>query len=444
MRSKGQPVTSPRRRQSLAFFGLGQISRSILWCATDMLIGYHLVDRLGFSGGVAGAIMFVTFALSALPDIFVANWLARQAEPIRVALRLQFVFGSLAAVTGLLLFGPAPSDSYEKIGFVCAVSIAFRLTYAIYDVSQNALISLLPRSQVEVRRYVTSKTVASSAGRLLASFLVFWALSSTADPMADFKVLALVVLPVIVTGIGLVRTKVSPPVEERRQEEFSWGLLPFGQLALPVMAITFQVAFLGLICRLLPLFGSGRQGFADSSSLVLSMVCGTVIGPTVTYVAELLGSRRLSLSAALSFGAALTGIQLLVPHGVAVSLVLAFLYGAALSGITNIIWERVAFIATDFASITGIRIDAPAFALLTTAIKLAIAICNVILGVVLDRFRAGDSTSVTVIIAVVLTGGLGTALFLAIEDPKVKSARSQRGAGWSRSLRLSSWVGARR
>lgn len=422
-------MKSSTLHRSLVFFGFGQLTRSVMWCATDMLIAFHLVERVGFSGHAAGAIMFATFALSALPDIFVANWIAARSCPAQAALRLQYIFGLVAAATAVLLFCPPPGGWYEKVAYVCAASIAFRTSYAIYDVSQNALLSLLPRTSVEVQRYVTSKTMASSIGRLLASLLVAWALARSMNPLADAQVMTLIALPVIVTCFGLARVKVLPEAEQEAPQRFRWSSLPFRRLAMPVTAIAFQVACLGLISRLLPLFGHGETGYTDSATLVLAMVCGTVLGPALTHAAPLLIKKRpLAIATTLSCGATLTGIALVLPHDFAISVTLAFLYGVALSGITNLIWEQVALIATEHASATGVRIDAPAFALLTTTIKLAIAISTITFGLVLDGFRIGDRTSIATIMIVVAVGGIGTALTLLPSHRWMLASRTKQAA----------------
>jgi hypothetical protein len=43
----------------------------------------------------------------------------------------------------LSAYGPTPSSESWKIASICAIPAAFRLAYTIFDVSQNALISLL-------------------------------------------------------------------------------------------------------------------------------------------------------------------------------------------------------------------------------------------------------------------------------------------------------------
>lgn len=402
-----------------------------------MLIAYHLVERVGFSGQAAGTIMFCTLVLSALPDVFVAHWLTRRRNPAHAAVRLQFGSGVVAAVAAVAMFWPPPAGWYEKVGFVCAASIAFRTSYAIYDVSQNSLISLLPQSAESVRRYVTGKTLASSVGRLLASLLLMWALTVPVDPLVDTKVMALIAPLVITTCFGLARIKPSARADVESRPAFRWSSLPFRRLAVPILAITFQVGLLGFISRLLPLYGHGEAGYAQSSAMVMAMVCGTVLGPPFVHAVGAHGNGRpLLLATTLPGSAMLTGIALVLPHGAFVSTALAALYGVTLSGITNLIWERAALVATDHADAAAVRIDGPVFALLTTAIKLAIAASSVIFGFALEGFRSGNPASILLIMIVVVVGGGGTAMTLLPREIWLHRSLRTKGGSEARALHV--------
>lgn len=423
------------RKRSLAsspqlhlFFGLGQCSRSLIWCVTDLLIGYHLVARLGISGQLAGIILFITFLISALPDLFIANWVARRSNPLAIALRLQASFGVASLLAGLLLFAPAPTEGSWTIVYICAVSMVFRLAYAVFDVSQNALISLLPETREAVRSYVVNKTFSSSVGRLASSLLVFLALEAPTDRWADFKALAIVIVPVVVGVTGLAVVPSARVHDLPVNLPFRWRSLPLRRLAMPIVATAMEIGLLGLLGRLLPLFGNGRAGSADGASLVVAMVCGTVVGPWLSYVGTSTLLRQNSTSVlptVLALAGTVSAIALLFPTAPLISLGLAFAYGGAVSALTNLIWERVAMIAADEAENGGARIDAPAFALITTCIKVAIAISSALFGVVVDGFRGGADWSTTVVIAVVALGGVGTAVALSWGD----SPRSPRRPG---------------
>lgn len=416
-------------------FGLGQAFRSLIWCVTDLLIGYHLTARLALSGQTAGAILFGSFLLGAVLNVVVATWLARSEKTGKSVLGLQAGFGIASVAAALLLFGPLPFEGPMRVVYLCAASLVFRTCYTVFDVCQNALISLLPQQASDVRAFVLTKTFVSSAGRLLASGLVFVALRAPASDDLDFIVIGFVALPVAVSVIALARvTPLSSSTTHRTSSQFAWRSLPLRRLALPIVAIIFEVGLCGLTGRLIPLFGTVGPGFADGASLVVAMVCGTIGGSAVAYVSASSPARRVAVGSMLVLILVSAGVGVLFPNGLSIDLAFAFVYGTAVGGITNIIWEEVATIVTDVAAATGRRIDIPAFALLTAGINVAIAISNGLLAIVLDGFKTGSPASVAIIAVVLVIGGMGTALALAAAGGIRGFVVGGLQVGWRRPL----------
>lgn len=392
--------------RSFALFGLGQCARSLLWSTVDLLIGYHFIERTGLSGGTAGTILFVTVLISAFPDMFIAQWLAGRRDPRRAALKAQAWFGILAALMALLLFGPKPHDTLAAIAYICATSVLFRLAYAAYDVSQNALISLLPANGSDVARYTTNKTVMASVGRLIASLLVFAALLSPSDALADVKLLAMTVLPIAASGLGLAALARGPAREPRRMEAAGWRAIPYRRLMPPIVATFFHYGMLGAASRFLALHdGSGASDLGGS--LVISMVVGTIIGPFLEHRLLPMVPKDL-ITGAFGAVAAISGIALALPLGGSALLILALIYGGATSGLANLIWERVGAIAHDHRMSTGAQIDASAFALLTTSLKLAIALSTLIFGMLIEPYRQGLPIAAWAMGGILLAGAVGT------------------------------------
>jgi Na+/melibiose symporter-like transporter len=427
--SHSAAVRSHESRKLLIFFGFGQWSRSLIWCVTDLLIGYHLAVRIGLSGAIAGSILFGSFVFGAVLDLLIAARIERSRNVRSTVLRGQALSGISSVVSGALLFAPPPSGETEQIVYVCLVSIIFRISYATLDVCQNALTSLLPRDRTNVRHYVLTRTVVSSIGRMLASLLVYMAMRESANEYADASAVAFVALPVMLSVIGLYRVA-SDRTEETRTAtvQFNWSHLPVRRLATPVLAMVMEVGLLGLMSRLIPLFERSDSGGADGSSLVVAMVCGTILGPAIGYECTVRSVRHRMTSFGLSFCAAAAGAGLLVQHEVMGAVVLAFVYGSMITAINNIIWEKLALFVTDEANITGVRTDAMAFAVLTASINVAIGISNALLAVVLDGFKAGAHESLIMIVIVLVVGGFGTSLALAASGPRRSPTAVHRNA----------------
>lgn len=399
----------------LVLLGGGQLSRSVLWCTVDLLIGFHLIVRLSIGAHAAGALLAITFALSAIPDFFVARWLARKADPIAAALRMQLLFGILAFLSATLLFGVVPVLPEWEIVYLYVTSLVFRFTYAAFDVSQNALVSLLPSPTGSAGLFVTVKLFASSLGRLAAAVLVAWAVATEGDLLADAKTLAVISIPFAITVYALSCAKPGRTAPAHMPSTFEFGHLPIAALALPVVATVCEVGLLGLTGRLMPLFPK-EAGGASPSSLIVAMVCGTVVGPWLGFVAGRRRVPRLVLIAVASACATWSAVNLLHPVGVGTGLVMAALYGTGLAVLTNFVWEQVSTVVRDHAARHGTRIDAPAFAVITTAIKIAIALSAALFGLFLDAFRQGSSGSVQSITILLVVGGSGAAVALVLSE----------------------------
>jgi Na+/melibiose symporter-like transporter len=399
----------------LVLLGGGQLSRSVLWCTVDLLIGFHLIVRLSISAHAAGALLATTFALSAVPDFFVARWLARQADPVVAALRTQFTFGVLAFLSAMLLFSSLAAQSEWKVIYLYMMSLIFRFTYAAFDVSQNALVSLLSSKDKPASLFVTVKLFASSLGRLAAAVLVAWSVATEGDLLVDLETLAVVAIPFTATLYALSRVRSTMAEPAHMPSTFEFSHLPIAALTLPVVATVCEVGLLGLAGRLIPLFPK-QAGAAPSSSLIVAMVCGTVVGPWIGFMAGNRRVQRLTLIAVAAASATWSAVNLLHPIGVVTGLALATTYGTGLAILTTFVWEQVSVVVRDHAESHGTRIDAPAFAVITTAIKIAIALSAALFGFFLDDFRQGGVSSVQSMTIVLVVGGSGAAMTLVLGE----------------------------
>jgi Na+/melibiose symporter-like transporter len=385
----------------------------LVWCLSDLLIAYHLNVRIGLSARLTGMILFGSFILGAGLDILVATWVARMGSPLRNTLLLQAIAGCAAVLAALALFWPTPRGG-EAACFVylCLASVLFRTAYSVLDVTQNALTSLLPQRVDEVRSYVAVRTIVSSLGRLAASFLVFLAMGAATDPFADFKVILVIVAPVMISVIGLSRAAMPTTFIDPPGVEFRWLSLPYRRLAIPLVVMICHVGLLGLVTRLIPLLRASGQEAPTNSSLIVTMVCGTVVGPLLLSLGVPDAVDRRSAAVSLPLVTAIVSAGLLMPLPGMWPLVLAFILGAGSMALTNLIWERVAWIVRQEASTSGVRIDIGAFALLTACIQIGIAISNVFLGSVLDGLKSGVPSSFITTVIIIAAGGVMTAVGL--------------------------------
>lgn len=415
------------KRVLLVSFGLGQFGRSVLWCLVDLLIGYHLAIRVGLSGQFVGSLLLISFIIGGTCELLTAIWVSSRPASGTAALRLQAIAGAICAAAALVLLAPAPTSLSLTLMYVGTASLVFRIAYAVFDVCQNALTSLLPISDVEVSQYVLVRTIASSIGRLLASIATFGAIRAHADQFADVKAFATVVPLVLLGIVGLAvvgRQRVAE--QDVAAATASKGCLPYRSLIRPVTAMICSVALLGLIGRLLPLVAVREADIADGAMLTFAMVCGTIIGPFFGTSRTARRAPRSSGQAAAALGI-VSGSALLLPLGWITAVSFALLYGAAIAAISNVIWERVALVVTNHAVRSGgERVDLMAFAVLTASINVALAVSSGLLGLLLDGFRAHALWSTFCIFATLIAGGIGTAIALAMPAPLEDQRRSPK------------------
>jgi MFS family permease len=222
-------------------------------------------------------------------------------------------------------------------------------------------------------------------------------------------------IPFAITLYALSRAGPGRTARAHVPSTFEFSHLPIAALTLPVVATVCEVGLLGLAGRLMPLFPN-EVGSASPSSLIVAMVCGTVVGPWLSFVTGRRRVHRLVLIAIASASATWSAVNLLHPAGAGIGLAMAALYGTGLAVLTKFVWEQVSTIVRDHAERHGTRIDAPAFAVITTAIKIAIALSAALFGLFLDAFRQSSSGSVQSITIVLLVGGSGAAVALLLSE----------------------------
>lgn len=153
------PIDPPSRL--LRSFAFGHLAKSLMWSFSDLFFGYFAHVHMGLPAAETGTIIFVSLVYSGCLDILAAMLLSAFPGYEGKVPRLQFVGAVLTSATGLLLFWPISFPAGLLVNWMLVTSLLFRTGYGLYDVSRNALVSLLPRDEPEARRYVTTRTTLS-------------------------------------------------------------------------------------------------------------------------------------------------------------------------------------------------------------------------------------------------------------------------------------------
>jgi len=392
-------------------YGAGHFAKSLAWTFTDLLLAYYANVRLGLSAAETGLLLFFSMAYGAVLDIGVAFVLRRDEGSRRRILLIQFAAGLATATALVIVFSPVRGDLPPFAYLVIALGL-LRTAYAVYDVAQNALVSLLPSDEADAHRYVVLRQTLSAVARLCVAAISFLIIDKSAPAGREILLASVIAMLIVATASWILAW--AGPVRAVDPPRAAGGLrLPAGAGRLLLAAAVHSGPF-NMTARMVTFVE--RSGGSDhtGASLLFAMVLGTLIGPIA------IGRLRGDLGGpwtALAFtalGIAAGAAFLVDPRSGTVALVACCAYGVSLGATTTLFWRGMSAAIRDHARRTGERTDLTAFALLTATLKLASAVFGGAVGLALDGFRAGEwATSLG--LGVVMT--LGGLCFIALIAP---------------------------
>lgn len=386
----------------------GHFARTLSWSFTDLALGYYLHARLGLSAAQTGRLLFVSLAYSAVLDLVLAALFTRVRDQRRLALRLQLAGGAGTAASACLLFHPVLAGGTDG-GFagLLVASLLFRTCYAVFDVAQNALTSLLPADDADAERYVANRARVVPLSKLCIAASLFVVVGNAGPAHAGSEWLISLVIGVLVllAAVPLACWPAPPLTTARRPHR----AVPLPMLALgPVLvAIAAETALTGLAGRVFPFIANGAV-------LTFAMVAGMVLAPWITTAMQRrLGGELRTIIVQSMAGWACVGLLLAQPPQVP-AIACAAGYGVCLAGVGLILWRRTALIARHHAAQAGRHDDLTCFALLTGTMKLSIALSSLLLGQVLAGAEAGHAGALDTVLLLTISGGVLSIAALAL------------------------------
>lgn len=399
-----RPSTGRIARRSI--YTCGHFAKSLTWSFPDLLLAYYANVRLGMSAQETGMLLCVSMGLGALLDVSGAFLLRRFEGSARRILLVQLLGGVATAFTLVLVFSPMQGTFF----FMVAALTLFRIAYAVYDISQNALLSLLPEDADDAHHYVVWRQVLSGLARLcvagLAFLLVGRGVSIGQEYLAAAVIAGLILLTAWAALLWLNPSQVAP--------NMAYG----PSLAIPVGLPTLCLAgaALGgpaaLAARMVTFVETPSPDDHRGAVLLSAFVIGTVIGPFVLPPPSSARRPPGRLLGAITIVA--TAVFLSDPTSRLAAPIACAAYGFGMGGMMTLFWRRASLAIRSHALHTGIRTDLAAFALLTAAIKSSVAVFGMVLGWMLDGFKAGDPATMLWLGSVTAAGAL---VFLAASSP---------------------------
>ncbi|MDE8650705.1 MFS transporter [Novosphingobium album (ex Liu et al. 2023)] len=376
-----------------AIYGGAHYGKSLFWYVSELLFAFFLTEVAAIPANQMGLILALGLLVSAALNIAVGSRLSHLLPTAANAGRLQFLGAVASAVSMTMIFACHWLPGEVRLGGAFAASLAFRLSYALYDIPQNSLLSLAThgeraRTNVAAIRYVFSGLAALTIAATLAPLLGSGAAADRAVLFckigAGLSVVAIASAWLLARAIRGATDPSLPDADTRGgylpiDIRLLIGLMFVVTLAAPTFS-KVEPYFAAFVLRD-PLLGSGvamavAVGMTVAQPFwgMLAQRCSRAVLIVITAAAIVLAAVLFSFVAGIGGGAVLAG---------------ALAFGAAGGGIGIAIWASFA----DAVARHARGKEAWCYALFGASSKLSLAISGLALGLMLSRidYRGDDS-----------------------------------------------------
>lgn len=418
-------------------YGVAHFGKSLFWYASEILFAYFLTEVAGLSGRHMGLALAIGLMLSALFDPVVGLVARKTLADAKRSIRLQLVGALLSAATLLALLITPWVTTDARLAYAISTGIAFRFAYALYDLPQNALISLAT-IDADARTRVTSMRVIFSG---LAAFAVATAIGPLAAVHSTASggrwllfTLGLALSSGAVASAGMFWL-VGRSIHNGRPSTPTWRSsqsLPRACLLPIALAFTMSLT-LPLFSKLLPYLAT--YAFRSTFWPVL-IGCAVPTGSALSQFGwSAISSRKprvqvgcLACAVAALGGGAFWGA---VPSLPIAAVLAALAVGTGSGGLAMIVWA-----AFGDALVSAPGREGWGFGLLTASLKLGLAIGSLVLGFSLGdgNFRVPNSSALAHAMALsAIAGGLSCLMLIkcwpllsaAGDDPSMDPASNR-------------------
>ncbi len=404
--------------RSTSAYGAAHLSKSLFWYGGEVVFAFFLTEFAGLAPAQMGLVLTVGLLFSAGMDLAVGFGCRRQMATPKLAGRLQ-AFGALAAAIGLIAFLATPyaPEPGRWIWALTTVSL-FRAGFALYDVPQNALMSVATATQA-ARSKVAAVRIAGSglASIAVAAFVgpLIAAHRSGGDGASLVMMVGGVAAVAAVISAALLALAVRKGPSAPRSAPIDVAGRGHAVLLAPYLAMMAAMMIAP------PLFQKLEPYFAtqvlDSASwggvIILAAAVGVTVGqPVWLAMSARTRTRLFFVTAALqAMGGA---VFLVVPATSPTVLTIgAFLVGLGNGGLGVAKWAAF----SDAASRHFPGREGPAFAIFAASGKLTLALGVIIVAVALEAAQTDGRALAWTMAAGPIVGSLVMAMLAGWSDP---------------------------
>lgn len=377
-------------RERITAYALAHASKTLFWAASDIYFAFYLTEVCGIAASRMGLLMAGSYGLNALADWWLGRRLAASVRSAHAAARLQLV-GALLCSGTLFLFGlTALVSPDQRLPAALLALMAFRLSYSLYDIPQNALLALAGRDAREQARMAAARLAVSGIARvtLTASFVPLFVQRSTEAQIGGFLVLVSIMALLGVAGAGLLACRLRD--DDGLLEEASEARTGNGTATvLHLMMMTLSLGTT-IFTQLEPYLAAWILGSRWEGVALLTAVA---LGTSLTQPLWLAAARHLprhvaAISALLLAAASCAAFPFLILDGGMAVPVIGIGYGAGTGGLFFMLWTAIAARAASMHDRRGVTATLGAFA---ASAKIGQASAILAVGFYLQQWRAVDA-----------------------------------------------------
>lgn len=388
-----------RRGPTIAAYAFAHFGKSLWWNGSELFLAFYLTEHLQLEPLIAGAAIAVGLMLGAAFDLLVGARLSRFASAPRLG-QLQFV-GAGIATLALVLLGSVVTIVHDaRLPIIIGANIVYRLAYTLYDLPQNALLSLAAWTPDQRRWAAAARTAAGAIALLLmASLVTMDRPSSSGGIHAAFAGFASVIALLSAGRLWW---------ESRRTPDDGDAVFHADETAL---LWRWPLVVMALVCLTLP-------AFSKFAPYLISYLPGSGVQmPLVAIGIATVASQPLWIALVRRMGEVGGGIiaalvMVLAAFSMEWLWLASLLVGIASGGFGTVIWSGFAISVAGRNSLAA----APAFARLTATAKIALAAAAIGMGAILSTvdYREGGVGLIPFMRGLMLVGGVLTAAYLSL------------------------------
>lgn len=392
-----------------AVYGFAHFGKSLFWYSGELLFAYFLTEFVGLTAVQMGLILAAGFLVSAVVDVMTGTLFRSTLSNPRSASRLQLSGAIACSFSLILVFLGAWLPTDVRFVYSLVAGLCFRLSFALYDVPQNALMALATNDFASRQRLASIRIWFSGIATLVAAAMVGPLVNlhrSESGPFFVFWLSTLFAIMATASAWRLNQLLRDYDVDEiMSPAQDSAKGIRFAEFWLLLFVMLVTALFTPLFTKLEPYFATYvLRSAVWGGVVVISMALGIVAGqPIWLRLSHHIPHGVLMIVTAALQIVGLTAFWLLGASDPLLSAMCAFIFGLGNGGVGMAQWaafsETVARIGPARAGIS--------YGLFSGIGKLALAIGGLVLAGVLARIDLDGPTASGLVWFMTLLPGIG-------------------------------------